>query len=72
MVKCPKCKKEISSLTEERHQPSYYDVSLDKDGDLDYQFRDDGNGGTSQFFCPECDKFITEDEDEVKKILSKK
>lgn len=75
MAKCPKCKKEIDSLIEDRQQVAYYNVTLveDKNGDgLDYNLNEYGDCIKSSFFCPECDKKLFNTEKQAIKFLKSK
>jgi len=60
IIKCPHCKVELDYLIEDRVQRAYYRVERNGDCDLN----DYGDVINSRYYCPDCDKQITD-----KKIL---
>jgi predicted RNA-binding Zn-ribbon protein involved in translation (DUF1610 family) len=71
VVRCPNCGKEI-------HQLYYYEtgvvqdywVSLDKDGDIEYEkINDLYYDSDGAFYCPHCNTKLFDDEEEARKFL---
>ncbi|MCK9544953.1 MAG: hypothetical protein M0R03_23300 [Novosphingobium sp.] len=65
MPKCAKCGKEIKSLIEDRVQRAYYKF-IGKDN---LEFRDYDTIISQEFYCPECDKKLFDDEDQASDFL---
>jgi len=68
-MKCPKCGKELKHLEVTILVYENYKVTLDRDGYLDYEFRGSDPDGRKKFYCPHCWSFLTDDEEEAKKLL---
>jgi len=71
MPKCPKCGKEIDYLRDFSPVWQEYKLTIDKNGDADYEFVDNT---TSMDFgdiyeCPECGEVLFTDEEEAVKFL---
>lgn len=61
MPKCTKCNREINSLDSTRTGTLYYNVSLDKQGDLQYIQVDFGYNDAvdiNEYLCPECNEVL--------------
>ena len=68
-MKCPKCGKELRHLEATLLVYENYKVTLD-DTTLNYEFRGSSPEGTKIFYCPHCWHFLTDREEEAKKLLS--
>ena len=71
MVKCPKCGKEIDTLknicTNITHEYTFYIAS---NGEADYKYeRDLSEYSESEYWCPECDAFLFDNEEEAERFL---
>lgn len=67
-VICPYCDKEIETLIEDRVQRAYYDVKWDNEGEIDvWDFRDYDTIISSEYYCPECDKKVAKNVNELGK-----
>jgi predicted RNA-binding Zn-ribbon protein involved in translation (DUF1610 family) len=68
-MKCPKCGKELTHLEATVMVYENYKVTLDGSEYLSYEFRGSSPEGTKKFYCPHCWNFLTDDEEEAKKLL---
>lgn len=72
MIYCPRCRKEVEFLVYEDDIVIVWEVSLDKDGVLVKEIRDEFQGEMS-IMCSICAKLIKPfDDAEVVKLLKKK
>lgn len=70
MPTCPKCKKEINSLTTADRELHWYEWTL-KDGELDTRETDQDTleNAIDGYLCPECDARVCMDEDDAEAFL---
>ena len=61
------CKKEISNLTEDRVQRAYYNF---QGVDIGSDFNDYGDVISQEFYCPECDKKLFDNENQASDFLN--
>jgi predicted RNA-binding Zn-ribbon protein involved in translation (DUF1610 family) len=71
-MKCPKCGRELRDLEATILVYENYKVTLEPDGTLNYEFTGSSPEGTKIFYCPHCYHFLTDKEEEAKKLLSVK
>jgi transcription initiation factor IIE alpha subunit len=74
MPKCPKCGKEIDFLKNyESNATLEYNLSLDIEGEPQYEYVDTLFAGDSVFACPECgEDLFSNEEDAVAFLQGKK
>jgi predicted RNA-binding Zn-ribbon protein involved in translation (DUF1610 family) len=70
-MKCPKCGKELTYVDATILVYENYKVTLE-DASLSYEYVGSSPEGTKIFYCPHCYHFLTDKEEEAKKLLSVK
>lgn len=66
---CPHCKEEQDAVNEDRVQQAFYTVFPEGKGNYNYQLDEYGDCHRSRFHCPNCDKVVAHDEDELDKLF---
>ena len=66
---CPGCKTEQRSVIEDRVQQIFLNVWPESKGNYSYDHDNDGDIHRSRFHCPNCDKLLAHDENELDKLF---
>lgn len=57
-IRCPNCKKVITSLRLAEGGTMFYDCDILDNGELNYEQDEFESNGYSEYFCPECNETI--------------
>lgn len=69
---CPKCSREIDYLRSDTPRNLIQHLSLDTQGDIQYENVDFGLDEDSTYYCPECGRFLFSEEEEAIAFLKGK
>ena len=73
MTNCPKCGADLvkNGIGYSQEGEMTYEISLDEDGEIRYEFGEFFSNDAGTFYCKTCGEFIKLDEKKVKEILKK-